>query len=218
MQTEPRPMPGRADRFRRRSGHERVGTRLTGRERPMNCTHCHGQMKPIQFILSIVSIFCIFVSVSSCESKKNYGVSLTKDAVKQRLASPPQNREILITGTYPGCVSVPATDWIQKTMVGFEFTGETCSLTVHPNNIVSLSFLGNKQIPVVSTSTSVIATDIFVGELGDDEALIVQHHQGRVVSATQTIYDKNNNLVYGLSGDGDSIKECLILLSKSCGE
>ena len=172
-------------------------------------------MKPIQLISGLVFI-C--VSLSNCESRKNYVAPLTKAAIQQGLANPPQNRETLITGTYAGCVSIPATGWIQKTMVGSDFTGESCSLTVHPNNVVSLSFLGNKRIPVVSTSTAVILTDIFVGELGESEVLIVQHHKGEVVSATQTIYDENNNLVYGLSGDGDYIKECITFLSKNCSK
>ena len=68
-------------------------------------------------------------------------------------------------------------------------------VTVNPDNTVEVSFLGDGVIPVVSTSTEGFVTDIFVGELGNDEVLIVQHHQGEVVSITQTIYDENGNVV-----------------------
>ena len=68
---------------------------------------------------------------------------------------------------------------------------------------------------MVSTSTEGFVTDIFVGELGNDEVLIVQHHQGEVVSITQTIYDENGDVVYGRSGVGEFIRECHFAMTSS---
>ena len=103
---------------------------------------------------------------------------------------------------------MPATDFIQKIMVGFERTGESCFVTVGKNNTVEVSFLEGNAVSVVSTSTDRYRTDIFIGELGSDQVLIVQHHHGEVVSVTQTIYDKKGYVVYGKNGQGDYIKEC----------
>ena len=176
-------------------------------------------MKKIQFMLSAVFILYGFASIISCNSSNSATsrLSLTKNNIKQTISNPAQTQATLTTGTYTGCVSVPATSWVQRTMVGFEFTGKTCSITVLSNNIVKLSFLGDRQITVTSTSTASVRTDLFVGELESNEVLLVQHHQGKVVSVTHTSYDKNNNLIYGRSGEGDMIKECMIL-DKKCSK
>ena len=93
-------------------------------------------------------------------------------------------------------------------MVGFEITGENCSVMVKRDNTVTVSFLGDAVIPLVSTSTENRRTDTFVGGLGNGQVLIVQHHRGEVVSLTQTVYDENGDVVYGRSGNGDYIREC----------
>ena len=97
---------------------------------------------------------------------------------------------------------------MQRLMVGFEVTGESCSVTVNEDNTVAVSFLGDASIPLVSTSTENRCTDIFIGELENDQVLIVQHHRGEVVSLTQTIYDEKGDVVYGRFGNGDYIREC----------
>ena len=100
-------------------------------------------------------------------------------------------------------------------MVGFETTGESCSVTVNRDNTVRVSFLGDAVIPVVSTSTERYPTDIFIGELGNDQVLIVQHHRGDVVGITQTVYDENGDVVYGRSGVGEFIRECSLGMTAS---
>ena len=100
-------------------------------------------------------------------------------------------------------------------MVGFERTGERCSVTVQRGNTVQVSFLGDEVIPFVSTSTERSRTDLLVGELGTDQVLIVQHHRGEVVSITQTVYDANGDVVYGRSGVGDVIRECGLAMTTS---
>ena len=162
--------------------------------------------------LILVALYsCIFI-VGGC----GHSVPLlTRDRVQKLLQNPPQNQEKLNPGTFNGCILVPASDFIQKLMVGFELTGETCSATVHQDNSLSGDFLGDTTTLVVSTSMEHIRTDTFIGELKNNQVLIVQHHQGKVVSVTQTIYDKNGTVVYGKFGQGDFIKECNFQMTSS---
>lgn len=157
--------------------------------------------------VKIISFFLPgFFFIANCSGPATQ--PLTKENIKQLLEKPLQNQEQLKTGTFDGCVHVPATDFIQKIMVGFKRTGETCSVTVGENNTVEVSFLKDIIISVVSTSTDQYRTDIFIGALENDQVIIAQHHQGEVVSVTQTVYDKKGDVVYGKSGQGDYIKEC----------
>ena len=133
---------------------------------------------------------------------------LTKSAIQQLLSDPSQNRKTLKAGTYHGCVHVPAKGFMQRLMVGFERTGESCSVTVERTNAVRVSFLGDAVIPVVSTSTARYRTDIFIGELENGQVLIVQHQRGDVVSVTHTVYDDKGDVVYGRFGEGEYIRAC----------
>ena len=140
---------------------------------------------------------------------------LTKSHVQSLLTKPPRNQEKLKTGTLHGCVHVPARGFMQRLMVGSEMTGESCSVTVNRDNTVSVSFLGDAVIPVVSTSTERYLTDIFIGELGNGQVLLVQHHHGEVVGITQTVYDENGEVVYGRSGTGEFIRVCIFGMTTS---
>ena len=133
---------------------------------------------------------------------------LTKSRVQDLLRNPSQDQEKLTAGIFSGCVLVPATGFIQKLTVGVELTGETCSMSVNRNNTVRVDFLENTIIPVVSTSTEQVQTDTFIGQLKNNQLLIVQHYQGTAMSITQTIYDEGDTVVYGKSGQGDFIKAC----------
>ena len=159
-----------------------------------------GKIKVISFFL------LIFFFTSSCGGSAVQ--PLTKENNKKLLEKSSQNSEKLKIGTYHGCVHIPAKGFVQRIMVGFERTGEVCSVTVSEGNTVKVSFLGDDFVSVVSTSTDRYRTDIFIGELGDNQVLIVQHYQGEVLSVTQTVYDKQGNVVYGKSGQGEYIKEC----------
>ena len=160
-------------------------------------------MKKTSFILILTPLF-LFGIIGTSDAEQ----SLTRSTVQQLLSNPSQSREKLKPGTHQGCVHIPAKGFIQRRMVGFEMTGESCSVTVNQNNAVTVSFLGDGVIPVVSTGTERYRTDIFIGELENDQVLIVQHHRGEVVSVTQTVYDENGDVVYGRSGEGDYIREC----------
>ena len=149
---------------------------------------------------------CIFVFATICHSAAEQ--PLTKGYVRRLLSNPPRHQEKLRPGTLHGCVHIPARGFFQRLMVGFEITGESCSITVSQDNTAKVSFLGDDAISLVSTSTERYLTDIFVGELGNEQVLIVQHHRGEVVSVTQTVYDKNGDVVYGRSGVGEFLREC----------
>ena len=113
---------------------------------------------------------------------------------------------VLVFLSVNGCESIPSTNWIQKWLVGFEFTGAPCSVTVSPNNNISVSFIDQ---PVFVTPVQ--ETDTYIGELENNQVLVVQHDsRGTVYSVTHTIYDSNQNLVYGGFGTGDYIKECIL--------
>ena len=133
---------------------------------------------------------------------------LTKSRVQNFLKSN-SNQEILTQEVIHGCVTVPAESTWQNMWVGFKFTGEVCSATVGPNNTVSVSFLSDNFISVKSTSTQEYKTDTLVGEINNNQVLIVQYlHDGRVISITQTVYNQNNQVVYG-QVEGNYIKECI---------
>ena len=133
---------------------------------------------------------------------------LNKSYLRGLLSNPPRGQEKLKPGTRHGCVHIPARGFMQRLMVGFEVTGESCSVTVNEDSTVAVSFLGDASIPLASTSTEERRTDILVGGLENDQVLIVQHHQGEVVSLTQTVYDENGDVVYGRFGNGNYIREC----------
>ena len=100
----------------------------------------------------------------------------------------------------------PATSFIQRAMVGFETTGEICSIKVNEDNTIEVSFLEDTAISLVSINIDKI--NAFVGKLKNGQVLVVEHYQGEINSVTQTIYDESGNLVYGKSKNSEYIKEC----------
>ena len=124
----------------------------------------------------------------------------------QSVVNSPLDEESLSPGKLHGCVLVPAKGVIQRLVTGFEGTGESCSVTVRTDNTVQVSFLGDSVVRLVSTGEG--SADVLVGRLGNGQVLVVQHHRGEVVSVTQTVYDREGDLVYGRSGSGEFIREC----------
>ena len=163
-------------------------------------------MKNIGLFL-IISLIVVSCSGSTVQP-------LTKEYMKDLFENPPQNQISLQEDTYNGCVHIPARNSVQRLMVGFERTGESCSITVSQNNTVTVSFVSDDPIPLVSTRFG-RHTDILVGDLGEDQILIIQYHQGQVSSVTQTVYDENGHVVHGPSGKGTYIKECHLGMTTS---
>lgn len=153
-----------------------------------------------------------FAMIGGCRG--SVAQPLTKEYVTNLFEVPPQNSVQLQEETYTGCVHIPARNPVQRLMVGFERTGESCSIIVDQGNTVTGSFVDNRFIPLVSTGFG-RHSDIFLGDLGQDQLLIVQHHQGQVISVTHTVYDKNGHVVYGRSGKGTYIKECHLGMTTS---
>ena len=157
-------------------------------------------------------IFCFIIlngCASSTASESNDSIfPLTRNKIKNLLDNPPARSEKLEEETISGCISVPARGFFQRLFVGSESTGESCSITIHSGNKISVDFLRQKNIPLISASQPGIPTDTFVAELESGQVLIVQQLRGRVVSVTQTIYDSQGVVVYQNSGKGDFIREC----------
>ncbi len=174
------------------------------------------------WVMIFLQVFLLFLigcggSLVACSDSPNKAVSssasppdLTKSYI-QGLANPnPSSKQVLKQETVYGCVTVPAEGTWQNMWVGFEFTGEVCSVTVGSGNTVSVDFVEGGLIPVKSTSNPQYQTDLFVGELKDNQVLVVQYLPGGgVISVTHTVYNKNNQLVYGQVA-GDYIKECIL--------
>ncbi len=164
--------------------------------------------------IKAISFFYLLLFTMNCSGGSSLQ-PLTEKNNRTLLENPPQNQKQLKLGTFYGCVHVPATDFIRNILGGFEKTGEGCSIAISENNMIQVSFLGDNVIPIVSTSTDQYRTDTFIGELDNSQVLIVQHQRGEVVSVTQTIYDKNGDVVYGKSGQGQWIKGCNLTMTTS---
>lgn len=148
----------------------------------------------------------LFISCNSSSSSEAYNVKpMSRSTVKETLTAGADDR--LAVRSYEGCVAVPAKDPLKKIAVGFDLTGESCTITVKAGNLVSVSFLG-QDVSVVRYSIA----DVFVGEISQDRVLVVQwlEETGEVLDVNQTVYDSKGIVVYGNSGDGDYINSCHI--------
>ena len=157
---------------------------------------------------NILTALCCFIVVTSNCSGKNDPLPLTKEHINETVSQGSKSNLTLPTGTHKGCVTVPGS-FIQRTMVGFQFTGEECSFTISANNHVTVSFLGDTAFPVFSTGPRRYPEDVYVAELENNQLLVVQHNtQGSFITVTQTVYDRNNMAVYDQHGEGSYIKKC----------
>ncbi len=110
-------------------------------------------------------------------------------------------------GAYAGRVSLP--HWNPN---GYILTKEKCTATVRRgapgHKAVTVSFVAG---PVEVSNQGIRGGPFFLGNFGDNEALVVQtDDDGRMVSVTHTSYDRHGELNYGVSGSGDKFRECLI--------
>ena len=135
---------------------------------------------------------------------------LTRDKIQKLSRENPINHsEKLKEETISGCAFIPATNFFQRVFVGIKGARESCSITVHSDNKVSINFLSRKNIQLLNTSQPNALTDTFVAEINRNQVLIVQHRNRQVVSVTQTIYDSQGMVVYQDYGKGEFIKTCL---------
>lgn len=161
-------------------------------------------MKQIQFIFP----FLLGLSfINYCGAK----TSLIQTNIQKIKSS--SNQTKLKTGVYNGCEGVPAKNIIQRWMVGFKFTGHTCSVNIHSDQTISTSLIGSKAYLI----SEIKGSDIFIAPLeNDNEILIIQHHNGNVVSVSHRTYDTyntNGNLNFGR---GDYLKQCFHFNGTGC--
>ena len=165
-------------------------------------------MKKILFV-SFCTLFiagCLFAR----GSRESF---LTRDRIQEIIDKSTHQTTYLIAQTYIGCERVPSKNWIHRIMIGLEFTGETCFVTIHTNQTVTVSFLGPDPYFLVE----IVDSDLFVSQIDENSVLLVQHHEQKVVSATYTKYDRKGRVKYGVFGSEDSLKECLVIDS-SCSK
>ena len=163
------------------------------------------------FIKSIFSFFICLFSVG-CGTGQNQ-IHFSKADIQNVIDTRPFPGPMLTPGTYRGCEMVP---WAgQKPQIeGTEFTGRSCSVTVEPDNAVTVSFVEKKISPLTLWEAN---SDTFIAGLNEDQVLLVQfRHNKEVISVTQTGYDSQGNLNYGQSGKGDFIKSCIMTFSEPC--
>ena len=152
---------------------------------------------------SLAVLCCLIVGLSNC-SGPNPPSPLTKAHIRETLRRGAQSPLTLPPGTHTGCVTVPG-GFMQRALVGFQFTGEKCSFTISAHNHVRVSFLGDTPFPVLSTGPSRYPEDVYVAELANNQVLVVRHNtHGSFIIVTQTGYDSNNRAVY----DGHYMKRC----------
>ena len=77
---------------------------------------------------SLAALCCLLVGISNC-SGPNPPSPLTKAHISETLRHGAQSTLTLPPGTHTGCVTVPG-GFIQRALVGFQFTGEECSFTI----------------------------------------------------------------------------------------
>ena len=72
----------------------------------------------------------------------------TASSAEQTTRQTPSRVLELKMDTYHGCESVPSKKFFQRLFVGFEFTGESCSVSVVSGNNVTVSFIEGAIVPL----------------------------------------------------------------------
>ena len=160
-------------------------------------------------LIFTVALVCFGLGfMESCSSNQ----PITQSYIQQVTQKPSTLPQELKQTTHNGCEVVPATG-NKPQFEGQEYTGETCSIKINSNEKIEASFL---NVEPLSLSLLEGNSDTFITQINNNEVLLLQIHKSQVVSATQTGYDKNNHLNYGLSGKGKFIKACLINAPPPC--
>ena len=169
--------------------------------------HSHPEMAPfIEAIKKHIFLSLVLLLVG-CGNSNNQPVA-KKINKSFLLMDHSQEQEKLKAGTFQGCVYITATNFIQKIMVGFKFTGEICDIEVNEDNTVKVSFLRDEAISLVGVKIEDDYKDLFIGDLENNQALVIEHYKGALVSVIQTSYDKNGDLIYGSFERDKYIKRC----------
>lgn len=178
------------------------------------------------FIVYLLILFPIISSAASLEEFWEYlfptAGPITRSTVQKRLYNP-SGKEMMIARTYTGCEAEASVHIIKQMwhdITGQRIEKRTCSVTVHPGNKVSVSFI-DKTVFVESMNKKLVTTSgrseyISIGEINEHNVLIVAYDENGVISYVMyTTYDWNDNVVYSALQDEwdtweDSIKYCVI--------
>ena len=146
-------------------------------------------------------------------------LQLTRDHALQIEAMPKE--DYFGVGVYEGCEHVPAKDPIKKKLLGFDITGNKCYVEVLPsssgrNHQLVVRFISSQDEEVYDTigpieMSYIPTTDSFLGLMEEGDVFIAQYVEDQFLSFTHTGYDEDGVINYGLSGKGDSIRECIFI-------
>ena len=162
-----------------------------------------------KFIFTITAAGLCLGFMENCKSNQ----PITQSYIQQITQNPSPLPQELTETTHTGCEVVPAAG-NKPQFEGQEYTGDSCFVKIHSNEKVEVSFLGAESFSVSLLEGN---SDTFTAQVNNNEVLLLQIHKNQVVSATQTGYDNNNHLNYGLSGEtGKFIKACLINAPPPC--
>ena len=162
-----------------------------------------------KFIFTVILACLCSGFMENCRSNQ----PITQSYIQQITQNPSFLPQELKNTTHNGCEAVPATG-NKPQFEGQEYTGNPCFVKIHSNEKAEVSFVESEFL---SFSLLKENSDTFVAQINNNEVLILQIYKNQVISATQTGYDKNNHLNYGLSGEtGKFIKSCLINAPSSC--
>ncbi len=179
----------------------------------------------------MVFLFALFPIISSASPLENLWDTLfpTTGAISrsevQNLLQNSSEKSIMHIRTYKGCEAVPSVILVTLgtrvwlSMMAQKTEKETCSVTVHSGNKVSVSF-SNKTVLVAPMSMKLVVGDIkeniAIGEIDEHNVLMVAYDENGTISyAIYTVYDLNDNVVYSALQDEwdtwkDSIRYCVI--------
>ena len=152
----------------------------------------------------VLALLCSLLFLGGCIGQSNARPNdFTRQNLTRLLQNPQAAESVLMPGSYTGCEHIPTPD-PTSSYSGIEVTGRSCSVTVKRDGRVSVSFLPEDVLVVF-----LAGSDTHLGAFQNDGVLVVQHDRNdRPMNVTQTTYDSNGEIIYGLSGQGDVIRAC----------
>ena len=151
-----------------------------------------------------LALLCGLLFFGGCTGQIDAGPNdLTKQSLTRLLQNPLAARSVLVPGSYTGCEHLPTPD-PTSSYSGIEVTGKSCEVTVKEDGRVAVNFLSEDVLVVF-----LAGSDTHLGEFRNGGVLAVQSDRSdRPIYVTQTTYDANEEIIYGLSGEGDFIRAC----------
>ena len=155
-------------------------------------------------MVALLALLCSLLVLGGCTGQSNARPNdLTRQNLTRLLQNPPTAKSVLVPGSYTGCEHLPTPD-PTSSYSGIEVTGKSCEVTVKEDGRVAVNFLSEDVLVVF-----LAGSDTYLGEFRNGGVLVVQSDRSdRPIYVTQTTYDANGEIIYGLSGEGDFIRAC----------